>query len=40
LEQLVIVSDFILIVIYFILTWKAGHSSVQFKRSPARRWRP
>jgi hypothetical protein len=31
-EQLIIVSNFILILIYFVLTWKAGHSSGQFRR--------
>jgi len=31
-EQLIAVSDFILISIYFVLTWKAGHSTGQFRR--------
>lgn len=35
-NELIIVSNFALILIYFILTWKAGHSSGQFKRAPAR----
>ncbi len=35
-EKLIIVSDFLLILIYFFLTWKAGHSSGQFRRSPSR----
>ncbi len=35
--SLVIVSNSILILIYFVLTWKAGHSSGQFKRAPARK---
>jgi len=36
LETLIIISDFLLILIYFILTWKAGHSGGQFRRSPSR----
>jgi hypothetical protein len=36
-EALVIVSNFALILIYFVLTWKAGHSSGQFRRAPARK---
>jgi hypothetical protein len=36
-EALIIVSNFILISIYFLLTWKAGHSSGQFRRPPPRR---
>lgn len=36
-ERLVILSNFILILIYFVLTWKAGHSSGQFKRAPSRK---
>jgi hypothetical protein len=35
-EYVVVASDFILILIYFVLTWKAGHSSGQFKRAPPR----
>jgi hypothetical protein len=31
-EKLIIVSNFVLILIYFVLTWKAGHSSGQFRR--------
>jgi uncharacterized membrane protein (DUF2068 family) len=35
-EKLVIVSDFLLILIYFVLTWKAGHSSSQSRRLRSR----
>jgi hypothetical protein len=36
-ESLIVVSNFALILIYFVLTWKAGHSSGQFKRAPVRK---